>query len=301
MLEGLYRHDGWGIGVMRAPISALLGTESVPAIEWLPLSRPHTFFADPFAIRHRGQTYCFFEELPYRSRRGQISYALLDDLDRRKQLVPQRAIARPFHLSYPFLVAYEDEIICIPEAFESGRVTAYAARSFPDGWYERATLLEGVAGVDPTIFRCGSQWWLFCTDGRNAWNAELYAWYADDLFGRWRPHAHNPIKRDIGSARPGGTPFQYGGRLFRPAQNCSARYGGCVTLCEIAELGPDRFEERIVGTLSPDPEGPYPDGLHTLGTCGDVTVVDGNRLHFEAYESANRIARCARKMLRRPA
>jgi hypothetical protein len=136
---------------------------------------------------------------------------------------------------------------------------------------------------------------MFCTDKASAWNSELHAWYADDLFGRWRPHAANPIKRESGAARPGGTPFRHGGKLFRPTQDCSSVYGARLSFCEILELTPERFAEKIVTVFAPEANGPYPDGLHTASGCGDLTVVDGNRFYFEPYEAVARIAHYTRR------
>lgn len=297
MSPSFLNHDGWAIGLIREPISSLLGRESSPEIEWLPLQRAHTFFADPFLIEHRSATYCFFEELSYRSNRGRISYVVLDERCRSPLLI-ERAITTPYHLSYPFLVRYEDDIFCIPESFESGRISIFGAREFPNGWYERATLLDNFAGVDPTVFEHGGRWWLFCTDARSAWNADLYAFYADDLFGRWRPHGLNPIKRDLRGSRPGGTPFVHGDRLFRPAQDCSSRYGGGLIINEILALSPDRFLEIETMRLLADQSGPFPDGFHTASGCGPLTAVDGNCFRFEPIQAARQLGGYVRRFLR---
>jgi hypothetical protein len=278
MFEALYRHDGWGIGLVRAPVdAALLGT--MPQVEWIPLATREAFAADPFLIEEDGRLYCFFETLPYASNRGHIAYAVLDPSGARTAIV-RDAIVEPHHLSYPFLLRHEDEILCIPEAGESGCVAAYAAHQFPEGWYRKHVLIENFPGIDPTIFQHGDRWWMLATDGRSGWNDTLHIWYADALFGRWNPHRRNPVKAGLAGTRPAGRPFACGDRLYRPAQDCSARYGGALTVNEIITLTPDAFEERIVNVIAPDPAGPYPHGLHTANGCGNFTVIDGNRLHF---------------------
>ena len=47
------------------------------------------------------------------------------------------------------------------------------------------------------------------------------------------------------------------------------------------------FEEEAVATIAPDPDGPYPDGLHTLSRVGDLTLVDGRRTTFVPWMFAN--------------
>jgi hypothetical protein len=287
MLEGLYRHDGWGIGLIRASAGALL-VGGVPPIEWLELHDRDGFAADPFLIEEGGRRFCFFEALPYATNRGKICYAALDEQPGRPRI--HDAIVAPFHLSYPYLLRHDGEILCIPEAGETGRVTAYAARDFPNGWYERHTLIDGFAGVDPTIFQHDGRWWMLATDGRTQWNAELHAWYADELFGTWRPHPGNPIKRGLAGSRPAGRPFVIDGRTYRPAQDCTLRYGRRLIINELLELSPGGFSERAVSIVEPDPNGPFADGLHTANACGDVIVVDGNHLHFEARQAARVLA-----------
>ena len=287
MFETLYRHDGWAVGLIRSGAGALLAG-GVPPIEWLDLHDRHGFAADPFLIEEAGRRFCFFEALPYATNRGKIAYALLDERAGRTDV--RDAIVAPFHLSYPYLLRYDGQILCIPEAGESGRVIAYAARDFPDGWYERQTLIEGFAGVDPTIFQHDGRWWLLATDGRAHWNSELHAWYADELFGAWRPHPGNPIKRGLAGTRPAGRPFVIDGRTYRPAQDCTLRYGRRLIVNEVLELSPEGFSERAVSIVEPDPAGPFADGLHTANACGDLIAVDGNHLHFEARQAARAIA-----------
>src|SRR5207253_8316044 len=85
----------------------------------------------------------------------------------------------------------------------------------------------------------------------------------------------NPIKRDAASARPGGRPFAIRDRFYRPAQDCSATYGGALHVMELLALTPTEFHERVALRLEPQRDWPYPDGLHHL-------VVDGTRVYFDA-------------------
>jgi hypothetical protein len=85
------------------------------------------------------------------------------------------------------------------------------------------------------------------------------------------------VKYDVCSARSGGTPFAYGGQLYRPGQDCSETYGGAVRLNRITCLTPEEFAEETVAVVRPDPKGRYPAGLHTLSAFGDCTLIDGKR------------------------
>jgi hypothetical protein len=107
------------------------------------------------------------------------------------------------------------------------------------------------------------------------------------------------VKTDVRSARPAGTPWVDDGTLYRPSQYCAGGYGKKVVVNRIQTLTPTEFAERRVGELAPDPEGPYPDGLHTLSGNGDVTVIDGNRSVRDTYHARRRLQLAGRAALGR--
>src|SRR5207249_2981148 len=138
-------------------------------------------------------------------------------------------------------------------------------------WTKVATLITGVAAIDPTIFLYEGRWWLMCTDKEQNAFVNLFAWYAQDLFGPWKPHGANPIKTDIHSARSAGTPFVHEGFLYRPAQDCSMTYGGRIVLNRVIRLTPRDFEEEQAAIIEPYADSAFPDGVHTISAAGDIT------------------------------
>jgi hypothetical protein len=159
------------------------------------------------------------------------------------------------------------------------------------GWTEHALLLESFPALDPTIFRHGGRWWLFCTSAAEGANERLVAWHAKDLAGPWEPHMANPLKVDIRSARPAGRPFIHKGQLIRPAQDCSTHYGAALVFNRVLTLTPNEFTEETIGKLMPCAEGPYPAGLHTVGKFGEFTIIDGARWTFVPAEMRRAMGR----------
>jgi hypothetical protein len=171
-------------------------------------------------------------------------------------------------------------LLCLPEVNESGRTLLFKIEAEPLRLTFVCTLLQDVPMSDGTIFRFGDHHWLFGTRADRDSQLRLYAWFSRAVDGPWTPHALNPIKCDITSARPAGTPFWAAGSLIRPAQDCSRSYGSAITLNRILELTPTRFREETVASIVPDPSGPYPDGIHTLSFVGNSMLVDGKRHMF---------------------
>jgi hypothetical protein len=109
-------------------------------------------------------------------------------------------------------------------------------------------------------------------EGSYSWD-ELHLFMAETPLGPWLPHRGNPVKCDVHSTRPAGPLFLRHGSLIRPTQDCSQRYGGAITLCEVEILTPDCFQERVVGSIQPDLI-PGSDGLHTLTATERIEVID---------------------------
>lgn len=288
----VFRRDLYNVGLVHAPIHRFLEPDWRPEIHWLPQrSQPGAFIADPFGIEFEGKRYLLCEYFDYGEPMGRIvggeikDAALADDLE--------DVMAGPCHMSYPFAFAHEGQLFCIPETSRANEVALYKMEAFPSRWRKECVLLR-LDAVDPSIIHYDGRWWLFY-GLRSSNGAELFVSHAKSPCGPWLPHAKQPIKRDPGSSRPGGTPFVHEGRLYRPAQDCSEVYGRRLVINEVLELSPGDFEERVIAVVEPDKNGPYPDGLHTLSAFGEMTLVDGKREQFIWAA----VARSARNLWRR--
>ncbi len=283
----LLYHDAWSVGLLRATPESLLGGKLAPPIWLLPPQR-RRWWADPFLLELNGKRYVLCEEMDLRAGRGHIACLPLDD-ESAECAEPTVALRRPYHLSYPYVFRHEGKSYVVPESYEKRRITLYEAREDPPRLFEVGTLVDGFAAVDPTIIRHGDRWWLFCTDADTGDNSVLHLWMAEDPRGPWHPHPGNPIKRDLHSARPAGTPFTANDELIRPAQDCSQSYGGRIVLNRVRTLTATAFEEEPLNWIEPDPHGCCPDGLHTLALHGDLMVIDGKTRRLSARESVRKV------------
>jgi hypothetical protein len=269
------------------------------SVVWFPDTLPFSFWADPFALWRDGRLYVFAEAFDYRTRIGHVDLLVYDcDLN----FLESRPVLRaPWHLSYPFVFEADGETWILPEAYKSGTLTLYRARSFPDDWEAVCQIqLDGPA-IDATPFWHGDKWWLFYSPSHDASvrRSNLHLAWSDRLTGPWHLHPLNPVRKDLASARPGGTPTVRDGTIILPVQDCRSTYGGAIralsieTLDEVGFTATDR-----AGVSAPSWMAPFTEGLHTLASAGPVTLIDVKRTEASFYGEAIRIQGVLRRRWR---
>jgi hypothetical protein len=113
----------------------------------------------------------------------------------------------------------------------------------------------------------------------------LHIYCAENSDSTFEPHAANPVKTDVRSSRPGGTPFVHNGKLYRPAQDCSTDYGAAIVIHEVTLLTPTEFSEREVRRISPQQSWACNKGLHTLSVLNEnETLIDAKKYVFNTAQ-----------------
>jgi hypothetical protein len=279
-IQDLLTRERWHVGIVRAPIHSFLRSGPAPKIEWLPDSPRTRFIADPFAIKRGAEITLLVEDFDQIRRKGCIA-AIRSTDDGRSFSEPTPISGGIFdhsdHKSYPYLFEHDGEIYCVPETHERNEIALYRAIRFPNQWERVCALLEGVAGIDPTVFQHDGNWWMFYADRERGSNVKLHLASAPSLEGPWIAHPANPVKTDIGGARPGGTPFVHDGVLYRPAQDSTRTYGGALVIHRVTKLTQTQYEEEVACRLMPERNGRYPHAFHTLAAAGNICVADGKR------------------------
>lgn len=247
--------------------------ESVSWDHFKPLMPPSDrIWADPFVWKHENGYYIFYEERLYSSDRGHIACITLNG--ELKPVSNCRVLERPYHLSYPFIFEYQDQIYMIPETEKNRTVELYRCTCFPNHWEFVKTLLTDIRAIDATLLEANGRWWLFTTiKEKNSWDI-LHLYSADHpLSEEWIPHPCNPIVKDIHSARPAGRIFSYNGDIIRPSQDCSVRYGYAINFNRICVLNELEYKENAEWFLKPSEEMNI-FGTHTWNEAGGLTTID---------------------------
>lgn len=200
------------------------------------------YVADPFLIKKNGVYNMFFEVFNRQTGHGDIGFAQSSDgvTWEYKNII----IDENFHLSYPYVFSFDNNIYLIPESHQDLSIRVYKSVSFPTKWEYLGNILSGYHYVDPSIFRYNKKWWLFVS---NTQNDILNLYYSETLLGNWKPHPMNPIiKFDKNIARPGGRVINYNGRIYRLTQDDYPTYGNQVYSFEIVELSENTYNEKMV-------------------------------------------------------
>lgn len=233
------------------------------------------FWADPFLLREGGRTFLFAEEFVYRLDKGHISVI---ELDNQANIVSNTCIIEmPYHMSYPFVFKVDDTFFMIPETSGNRSIDLYQCMDFPFEWKFVRNLAVNIDAVDTTLFYHDKVWWMFtavCVMPDFPDYRELFLYYSDNpLSKEWHSHPMNPVVSDIRNGRPAGGVFTREGKLYRPAQDCSGRYGRAINFNEITEINALRYSERKVSRISPNWNHRLK-GVHTFNSCSKMQVID---------------------------
>ena len=284
---GLFRPEVWNIGVVDLALPEIaLGRVILKNsdIRWFSRVAGGTYLADPFGFIGHDGLHILAENFSYADRKAVISEFIVPPGHKPSCPVPATpsiVIGTGCHLSYPFVVEHEGEVYCLPESCQSGILTLYRRDKATGGFSVDRVLLDNIQAVDPTLFFYEGLWWLSLTPKKHS-NSHLCLYYSIDFGGPYLPHTSNPVKIDVRSTRPAGTPFVYKGTLYRPAQDCSVTYGGRTVINKVVVLTTSQFAEEQANVVEPVP-GSFWNGLHTLSAVGTFTVLDGKRYRFNRH------------------
>ena len=183
-------------------------------------------------------------------------------------------LEQPYHVSYPCVVPYAGDLFLMPESADASRVDLYRFTRFPSQVELLATPIEGVPLVDTTPVLVEGRWYMFTSTVEPFMETLLLT--ASRLDGPWQLHPSNPVSTSVRNCRSAGHLFWRDGKLFRPAQDCSVRYGYAMVVNEVTKLTPQEFEERPVRHVPPS-WMPGLLGTHTWNGSPSFQVIDGLR------------------------
>lgn len=239
------------------------------------------FWADPFIIADENNYYVFVEEFIYKTNKAHLSVLQLNCDGH--LIKSEKILERPYHLSYPFVFKIDGTYYMIPETNQNKTIELYKCCDFPYIWKFEKYIMENISGTDTTLFHYENKWWLFTTidqtGGVSSCSTELFLFYSDDpIIGKWVSHPLNPVVSDESRARCAGKIFIDDGKIYRPSQDCSIRYGRGLNINHITKLNEQEYNEVLLKEIKPDWD-PKLKGVHTINSDKDMIIIDTYKFH----------------------
>jgi len=270
MSDGLFRKiftGGKWIVAIKKDNEEVYRTISTDKYNWL---------ADPFLFEREGQVYLFVEYYDETLGHAVIAYYRVEN---GVATFGKRIIENKYHMSYPCVFTFNGELYMIPETSANKSVDLYKADEFPDKWTKYTTLLnEGF--VDSTVHIINDELFLLTyKKNRDVWDLSLNSIDIDNK--RIKEIDKTIYKTNVG--RPAGLLFYENDQLYRPAQNCSKKYGESIILYKVNQISSEGYSEEFYRefTISEVKVDSHIDRIHTINHVGDICVIYGYMEKFD--------------------
>jgi hypothetical protein len=277
----------WGIGFLKASIADIIRNKKTDlSFEWMSLEDKTISHADPFIFKtDDGRINILFESVSSYNLNGKISLMVCNDL--LNPVLEKVVLDTNAHLSYPYVFNENGKIYVFPESAFGGSLNCYEFDQAKRSFINKKEIIK-LPLLDSTILKYENKYWLFATMLGETFNSDLHIFYSDSLFGPYKAHEGNPVKKQLNGARPAGNFIEVDGAIYRPAQNCSNYYGESITINKINTLTTTRFDEEEYMIIGSNKNDEFNYGIHTINAVDDVIIVDGQKGYFEPVQQLSR-------------
>lgn len=265
-----FNSQNWNIGFATTTPEELIEHKKLGKVEWLKHSYRDRFFADPFVYSQSDtEIIVFVEELEFDKPIGRLT-ELVVDVKSKKLLRKYTLLELDSHLSYPAIIRNEGEVFVCPENGSAGKLTLYKYDKELHKLLPVKVMIEE-ALADATIRKIGDVYYMFATKVPNT-QEDLYLYQSTHFDGDY--NEVGLVTKGREHSRPAGDLFDVEGEFYRPAQNCSKRYGGAVEVMKCSISSDNRYSEAHCFSLNPT-SFRYNIGLHTINFYEGGCVIDG--------------------------
>lgn len=227
------------------------------------------WYADSLLFENDNKHYLFCEAFNKKEQKGEIAVSVLEDGN---WSIPKVVISNNYHMSYPCVFKYGNDIFMIPESQENNTLELYKAISFPFDWEKVNNLLVGEKYADATVFDEDGQLYIIAYKSKKRCAIIFKLNIADCSVD---PVTEIPYTDNIG--RPAGTLIKVGDIFYRPSQDCRWTYGEKVLWNRFVTYK-GGFKEILDGEL--DNKSVIIDGkrgvdkIHTFSRAGSYEAID---------------------------
>lgn len=229
----------------------------------------HRWYADSFPFVENGREYIFAEIMD--DANGEKGTIGVFDLHDKKGFV--EIINEPFHMSFPNVFKFKNEIYMMPETSESNQLRLYKAVEFPYKWKFQSVLFDDITVVDTVIVKTESD--IMYAIGQELPEKNNVLFKIDTI--TWKAERLE-LKGNYVNKRPAGNFIQYDNGIYHALQECGRVYGEYLHLCKLDSFDGLALNETEVGTYSVsdmtvNSKRNYR-RVHTLNRMGNLEVID---------------------------
>lgn len=269
-LRKIQYNQNWNIGFCEQTPEELIKDKALKPIQWMKHPYKDRWFADPFILKvTEDEIVVFVEECPIENPKGILCELVLD---RKTKQLKQRLVLLELdtHLSYPAIIRHDGKIFVYPENGASGKLNIYEYDETKHRLINPVCILEE-AVADATIVEHDGCYFMVATKYPDT-QGNAFLFYSNSIFGPFVQVYETSVQTNRNCSRPGGNWFIINDILYRPAQDCSKKYGGALSLMRIEDIR--KIKELLALYLKPG-KGRYCLGLHTLNFKSGLCVIDG--------------------------
>lgn len=228
------RHNLWNIGFIEEGLEDTLTNKS-PKIHWVKKRFKDRWFADPFILDvTENDIIILAEEYSYDIRKGRIARVVIDR-NTYEEKGYEIILELQTHLSFPFILRKDGEVYLIPENSASGNSTIY---KYDDAKREVTPFhqISNAPFTDATVVDIEGDSYLFTTISPNS-NSNIVDIFSFDKESLKVNEEISSYEFPIKCGRNAGEVFRVNNEFYRPAQDCTLRYGHGVMLQKICMGG----------------------------------------------------------------
>ena len=266
--------QNWNIGFVNQSVEDLIEKQKLEHIRWMKHSYRDRWFADPFIYKvTEEEIIVFVEECQISDNPKGILCEL--HVDKKSMRLRDRYVLLELdtHLSYPAIIEKDGVTYVYPENGASGSLKMYKYDEQSHRLVEPTCILNEAVADSTIIFNDNDgRYYLIATQFDNS-QQEAFLYRSGELSGLYLRLSDNPVQLSTLCSRPAGN-WVIANSLYRPAQDCSKRYGGAISMMKVDSL--ERFNENRIFTISPKSYR-YNRGIHTINFSKDkeLIVIDG--------------------------
>ena len=244
------------------------------------------WFADPMLFEFEKKHYLFAEVYEIKKRRACLGFF---EFVNGKPEFRGKIIENNYHMSYPCVFQYENNIYMIPESSANLSLELYQAVDFPTIWELSCVLGKNLCLVDSTFFlHNGNPYLLSYEKVKTGWDLVIFLLNLKGEKGIKeieRKHYNSNI------GRPAGNIVDIAGEYIRPAQNCQRKYGESIIQYQLDSIIP--YSEKKIGeiTIKDISIEKKIERVHTYNEDSEYQVIDFFVEKFELFKAMDILKR----------